>query len=109
MMVLSYDDTFATSNVDSTKNDCDSRPMYGVAFGCPHAGEVQINLEDTGFYIPDTVMSWLHICEIHFFLSPNVFLSENKQTKALKWNRHIFEFTDRNTFGLRKEMNFTNM
>ena len=64
MVIKSWDDTFTIKEgIDVTRHGCDSQPLYGRAFGCPSpVGEVQVNLQSTGFYIPSTVYPILLKC-----------------------------------------------
>ena len=65
MTIFVWDEDFTTKelvNVDTNgQNKCDSYPVFGKAFSCSEyytsrpKGEYKINLEGTGFYVPDVV------------------------------------------------------
>ena len=66
MTVFREDEQFTTKDLKGANagetNKCDSYPSYGKAFSCSEhnkqrpAGEFKINMEGTGFYVPDEVM-----------------------------------------------------
>ena len=61
MVVNSYDGTFATRTFSTGGAWCDAFPIYGRAFACPSPrGNAKIDLRDTGFYIPDSVGTFLN-------------------------------------------------